>query len=179
MRAPNGAKMNLNSALFQRVKIMRIHCKKQGLGGGNHLKTVPTYIFFIFFCKKNCFFTTQHFASTGSLFFRFKDLLFHHFRGVLGCLFSGRDFGIKREHAQFQLQKTEFSVGHSSQVMLQKLDFSVKTCPEMNCKLIGIFRTFSGNRHHSHTGARFWEGLHTKKVKTKVFVLAVLKLRFS
>ena len=98
MRAPSGAKMDLKSALFQRVKIMRIHCKKQGLGGRLHLKTGPKYSFYVF-CKKKWFFTTQHFASTGSLFFRFKDLLFHRFIGVLGCLFSGRDFGIKREHA--------------------------------------------------------------------------------
>ena len=56
---------------------------------------------FSFFFQKTCFFTTQRFASTGSSFFRFKDLFFHHFRGVFGGICSGRDFGMKREHAQF------------------------------------------------------------------------------
>ena len=43
----------------------------------------------------------------------------------------------------------------------------------MNCEIIDIFRTFSWNRHHSHTGARFWEGFYTKKVRKKrdLFVL--------
>ena len=100
MKAPNGGKMDSKSALFLHVKIMRIHCKKQGSGGSIHLKTRPKSSF-LFFCKKNCFFTTQRFALTGSSFFRFKDLFFHHFRGVFGGLFSGRDFGMKREHAQF------------------------------------------------------------------------------
>ena len=118
--------MDPKSALFWRVKILRIHCKKQGLGGGStHLKTRPKSSFY-FFCNKNCFFTTQRFASTGSSFFRFKDLFLHHFRGVFGDLFSGRDFGMKREYAQFQLQKTEFSVGYTCYAMLKKLDFSLK-----------------------------------------------------
>ena len=48
----------------------------------------------------------------------------------------------------------------------------------MNCKLIDIFRTFSGNRHLSHTGARFWEGLYTTKVRQNVFLLCFLKNTF-
>ena len=90
MRAPNGAKMDLASALFLRVKIMRIHCKKQGLGG------VPSSFVMhqnqVFFCKKNWFFTTQRFASTGSSLFRFKDLFFHNFRGVFGVFVFGTRF---------------------------------------------------------------------------------------
>ena len=91
--------MDPTNALFLSVKIMRIQCKKQGLGGRPHLKTGPKSSFFIF--VKNCFFTTQRFAPTGSSCFRFKGLFFHNFRGVFGGLFSGRDFGMKREHAQF------------------------------------------------------------------------------
>ena len=45
MRAPNGAKINLKSALFQRVQIMRIQCKKQGLGGDLILKRDQNQVF--------------------------------------------------------------------------------------------------------------------------------------
>ena len=100
MRAPNGAKMDPKNTLFWLVKIMRFHCKKQGSGGGPFILKLDQNIVFLFFVK-NCFFTTQRFASTGSSFFRLKDLFFHHFRGVFGGRFSGRDFGMKREHAQF------------------------------------------------------------------------------
>ena len=101
MRVPNGAKMDPKSALFLSVKIMRIQCKTQGWGGGPLILKLDKNQVFVFFCKKKYFFTTQRFASTGSSFFRFKDLFLHHFKGVFWGLFSGRDFGIKREHAQF------------------------------------------------------------------------------
>ncbi len=101
MRVPNGAKLDPKSTLFLRVKIVRIHCNKQGLGGGPSILNLDKKTHFVFFCKKNCFFITQRFASTGSSFIRLKDLFFHDFRGVFGGIFSGRDFGIKREHAQF------------------------------------------------------------------------------
>ena len=48
----------------------------------------------------------------------------------------------------------------------------------MNCNLIDIFRTFSGNRHHSNTGARFWEGLYTKKVRKNVICLWGFEMSF-
>ena len=53
MRAPNGAKIDLKSALFLRVKIKRIHCKKQGLWGGAcilNLDTNQVCFYFVAFC---------------------------------------------------------------------------------------------------------------------------------
>ena len=93
MRAPNGAKMDPKSALFWRVKIMRIHCKKQGLGGGACILNLDKKTYFYFFCKKNCFFTTQRFASTGSSFFRFKDLFFNILEVFLGVFFRDAILG--------------------------------------------------------------------------------------
>ena len=49
MRAPNGAKIDLKSALFLRVKIKRIHCKKQGLGGGAFILKLDQNLGFLFF----------------------------------------------------------------------------------------------------------------------------------
>ena len=51
MRVPNGAKMDPKSALFLRVKIMRIHCKKQGLGSQNPFFPGPKLYLFYFFQK--------------------------------------------------------------------------------------------------------------------------------
>ena len=51
-------------------------------------------------------------------------------------------------------------------------------CLKMNCKFSCIFRTFSWNRHHSHTGARFWEGFYTKKVRQNVIFLCCFEMSF-
>ena len=48
----------------------------------------------------------------------------------------------------------------------------------MNCEIIDNFRTFSWNRHHSHTGARFWEGFYTKKVRKHVIILCCFEMSF-
>jgi len=77
MRAPNGAKMNPKSTLFLRVKIMRIHCKKQGLGGGLLIIwPVPKSSFF-FFCKIIAF-------SQPSVWPRQEA----HFSGLRTCFFT-------------------------------------------------------------------------------------------
>ena len=81
--------MEPKSALFMSVQIMRIHCKKQGLRGGPAIiRYAPKSSFFVF-AKITVFFITQHFASTGSLFFRFTDLFCHLFVHVFLCFFSG------------------------------------------------------------------------------------------
>ena len=55
MRASNGPKMDPKRALFLRVKIVRIHCKKQGLGGGDFILKLDQNLGFLFFCKKTAF----------------------------------------------------------------------------------------------------------------------------
>ena len=109
MRVPNGGKMDPKSALFLRVTIMRIHSKKQGLGGGDLILKLDKNQVFICFCKKNCFFTTQHFASTGSLFFRFTDHVFHIFVHVFLLFFSGPILELCTQNIGFDLQNTALS----------------------------------------------------------------------
>ena len=55
MRAPNGAKMDPKRTLFQRVKIMRIHCKKHGLGSQTSLFSWVKNQVFDFDSKKRLF----------------------------------------------------------------------------------------------------------------------------
>ena len=52
MRAPNGAKMEPKSALFLSVKIIRIHCKKQGLGSVGPPVALPQNPVFFVLQKK-------------------------------------------------------------------------------------------------------------------------------
>ena len=69
MRAPNGAKMDPKSALFLRVKIKRIHCKKQVLGGGPFIiRYAPKSCLFIF--VKKLFFHNPAFRLDGKLIFQ-------------------------------------------------------------------------------------------------------------
>jgi hypothetical protein len=69
MRASNGAKMAPKNALFLRVKIKRIHCKKQGLGGGRSIIRYAPNLSFIFFVKK-LFFHNQAFRLDRKLIFQ-------------------------------------------------------------------------------------------------------------
>ena len=69
MRAPNGAKMDPKSALFLRVKIVRIHCKKQGLGSQTSLFSWPQISVFVFF-SKNMFFHNPAFRLDRKLIFQ-------------------------------------------------------------------------------------------------------------
>ena len=55
MRASNGAKMAPKNALFLRVKIKRIHCKKQGLGRPGLPFFVGQKSVFLFSSKKRLF----------------------------------------------------------------------------------------------------------------------------
>ena len=55
MRALNGAKIYPTSALFLRVQIKRIHCKKQGLGGRGFILKLYKNLVFVCFVKKLIF----------------------------------------------------------------------------------------------------------------------------
>jgi len=69
MRVPNGAKMDPKSALFLRVKIMRIHCKKQGLGRGAAILKLDQNLVF-YFCKKKLLFHDPAFRLDRKLIFQ-------------------------------------------------------------------------------------------------------------
>ena len=83
--------MEPKSVFFLRVQIVRIHCKNRVWAAKLPFFPGPRLAFSFLF-SKNVFFTTQRFASTGSSFFRFKDLFFHNLRGVLGGYFFGTRF---------------------------------------------------------------------------------------
>ena len=89
MRVPNGAKMDPKSALFLRVTIMRIHCKKQGLGGGDIILKLDKNQVFIRFCKKTAFSQPSilprweaYFSGLRTIFFTFLCMFFY-------CFFRG------------------------------------------------------------------------------------------
>ena len=78
--------MDPKSALFLSVKIMRIHCKKQGLGGGRSIiRYAPKSSFFIF-AKKTVFSQPSvsprqeaHFSGLRTCFFTFFEVFFEVF----------------------------------------------------------------------------------------------------
>ena len=77
MRALNGAKIDPKSALFLRVQIKRIHCKKQGLGGrGFILKLYQNLVFF-------CFVEKTDFSQPSV-----SPLQEAHFSGLRTCFFT-------------------------------------------------------------------------------------------
>ena len=108
MRVPDGAKLDPKNALFLSVKIMRIHCKNRVWGVPLIIRYAPKSSFYSF-CKKNCFFITQHFAATGSLFFRFKDLFVNMFVHVFLVFFSVTILELCTENIEFYLQNTALS----------------------------------------------------------------------
>ena len=89
MRSPNGAKMDPKSALFLRVKIMRIHCKKQGWGG-IHLKHGQKLVFV--FCKK-LLFHNPAFRLNRKLIFQVYGPFFTILEVMLGVFFRDANLG--------------------------------------------------------------------------------------
>ncbi len=83
--------MDPKSALFLRVKIVRIHCKKQGLGGGRSIIRYAPKTSFFFFVKKTAFSQPSvsprqeaHFAGLRTCFFTILEVFLEvFFRGAI------------------------------------------------------------------------------------------------
>ena len=82
--------MDPKSALFLRATIMRIHCKKQGLGGGPFIIRYAPKSSFFFLCKKTVFSQPSisprreaYFSGLRTMFFTFLCMFFY-------CFFRGQ-----------------------------------------------------------------------------------------
>ena len=93
MRTPNGAKMDPKSTLFLRVKIKRIHCKKQGLGSQTPLFSWVKNQVLVFFFKKR-FFHNLAFRLDAKPIFQVYGPIFSHCCACFSIVFSGANFGV-------------------------------------------------------------------------------------
>ena len=125
MRVPNGAKMDPKSALFLRVTIMRIHCKKQGLGGGDFILKLDKNQVFICFCKKTAF-SQPSISPRREAYFSGLRTIFSLFCACFSIVFFGANFGVM--HSKHRVWSAKYSTFGASGMLahLETSGFWVK-----------------------------------------------------